>query len=326
MKKKMILLIAGLLIVVLLAGCSSSKSEDNAVAPSEKQITYATTTAAYKGEMGFGENVSYDGDGLGELGDNLAFQNRKVILNARLTLEVEHFDTAYTQIKTMIAPYGYVQESSISKDKYYPEGSQEYIYITRGVVVIRVDSAKFEQTMENINGIGTVLDERRGSDDITYAYTDTEARIRLLEDEQSRLEEYLKDRTKDADFIFKIQSRLTDVLYQIENLKGTIQKWDDLIGLSTITIDMREKVPGQKPFKEYTYWDRFLQSFKQALDICGDIIIFIISAIPVILIVGALVVIVIVVIRLIRRIPLISKGKKDQKPKKPAENDKPKDQ
>ncbi len=327
MKKRVLLFITGLLVVVMLGGCASSKSEDNSVSPSAPEYTYATTTTAgsYKGEFGFGENESYDQDGLGELGENISLQNRKVILNARLSLEVEHFDTAYTQIKTMIAPYGYVQDSSISKDKYYPEGSQEYIYVTRGVVVIRVDSDKFEQTMENITGIGTVLDEKRGSDDITYAYTDTQARIRLLEDEQSRLEEYLKDKTKDADFIFKVQSRLTEVLYQIENLKGTIQKWDDLVGLSTITIDMKESIPGQKPVKEYTYWDRFVKSFNRALQICGDIIIFIISAIPVILIIGALVVIVLFAIRLMLRIPVKTKEKTDQKPKEVNTDNDPKE-
>lgn len=318
MKKRVLLFITGLLVVMMLGGCASSKSEDGLTAPSEPQYTYATTTTAgswNKGDFGLADNDAYEKEGLGELGENIALQNRKVILNARLSLEVEHFDTAYTQIKTMIAPFGYVQDSSISKDKYYPEGSQEYIYITRGVVVVRVDSGKFEQIMDNITGIGTVLDEKRGSDDITYAYTDTQARIRLLEDEQSRLEEYLKDKTKDADFIFKVQSRLTEVLYQIENLKGTIQKWDDLVGLSTITIEMKELVPGQKPVKEYTYWDRFVKSFNRALQVCGDIIIFIISAIPVVLIIGALMVIVLFAIRLVLRIPVKKKEKDDQKAK-----------
>lgn len=310
MKKRVLLCIVGLLIVVLLGACAS-KSNDMAGEAEAPSMTYATTTMANKGSYGLDETKAEynDQDGLGNLGGNIALSNRKVILNANLSMEVDYFDEAYAKIKTMIAPYGYVQETSISKDKYYPEGSQEFIYVTRGVIVIRIDSEKFEQTMENISGIGTILDENRGSDDITYQYTDTEARIRLLEDEKGRLEKYLKDDSKDADFVFRVQSRLTDVLYQIENLKGNIQKWDDLISLSTITINMREKIPGQKPIKEYTYWDKFVKSFKTALRFCGDIIIFILSAVPVILILGALVVIVLFAIKGLRRIP----GKKQEK-------------
>ncbi|NLY98417.1 MAG: DUF4349 domain-containing protein [Clostridiaceae bacterium] len=320
MKRKLLIFVIGILLVSLLAGCAAKKSDKTAEGYMPAMTTVATTTAGWSKEYGLSETNDYDS--LGDLSENTALRNRKVILNARLSLEVEEFDGAYTIIKTMIAPYGYVQETSISKDKYYPEGSQDYIYITRGVIVIRVDADKFEQTLENIAGIGVVLDEKRGSDDITYAYTDTEARIRLLEDEQRRLEEYLKDKTKDADFIFKVQSRLTEVLYQIESLKGNIQRWDDLIELSTITIEMREKVPGQKPVKEYTFWDKLEKSFRQALQVCEGIVIFIISAIPVILIIGGLALLVVFAIRFLLRVPVRKKDKNEEK-SRPKQTDNP---
>lgn len=297
MKRCRVLLILGLLIITMFSGCAGSKDEflqNEGGYPSE---TNATTTTWNSEKGGLGEND----DKFVDVDENIALNNRKVILNASVSMEVDDFDGAYTKIKAMIAPYGYVQETSISKDKHYPDNSVDYIYVSRGVIVIRVDAEKFEETMENLSGIGTVTDEKRGSDDITYQYTDTEARIRLLEDEKERLEKYLEDETKDADYIFKIQSRLTEILYQIENYKGTIQKWDDLVSLSTITVDMREKVPGQKPRKEYTYWDRLGDSFENALEFCGDVVIFLISAIPILLVLGALSVAVWVFIRMLMR-------------------------
>jgi len=307
--------------IVLLSGCASKSNESKAGNYDVAYTTTAQTTSAgaYSKDMGLTESQSnlFSDD----LDTNSALSNRKVILNAWVSLDVEDFNGAYTNIKTMIAPYGYVQETSIRKDKYYPSGSNEFIYITSGVIVIRVDADKFEQTMENLSGIGTIMDEKRGSDDITYNYVDTKARIVLLEDEKRRLEKYLTDETKDAQFIFQIQSRLTDVLYQIESYKGNIQKWDDMVSLSTITINMKETVPGEKPVKEYTYWDRLSKSFEKAVEFCGDILIFIISAIPVIVVLGTVTILIILIVRKLKKagakktpVTTYMPDKKDERP------------
>jgi len=114
--------------------------------------------------------------------------------------------------------------------------------ITKAIIVLRVDKDKFEQVVDGISGLGTLIDQSIQSEDVTEKYLDKEARLRLLRFEESRIEEYLK-KLVDPDDIFKAERQLTDICYENESLTGTLNKWDNFVELSTITVNMNEKEP-----------------------------------------------------------------------------------
>lgn len=248
-----------------------------------------------------GESESITGTGNANLPDtNIILNQRKIIRNANLTIEVENFDIAYGKINTLISPFGFIQESNINKEKIYVDSKQKLI--TRGVIVIRIDKDKFDHVMNNINSIGQVLHQSTSADDVTEKYFDIESMLRLLRYEQSRLEQYLQ-KLDDPDAIFKTEERLTKIRHDIERLTGNLRKWDDLIELSTITININEKIPGSDTLipKSRTYLERlmsnFLDSVKGVVKFCGELIIIFVQVLPVLILLGIFAFIVLFVYR-----------------------------
>jgi hypothetical protein len=216
---------------------------------------------------------------------NAILSQRKVIRNANVSGEVDDFDKAYGQIKSEIAAFGYVQETNIKKEKVYVDSKEKLI--TKGTIIIRVDKDKFDSTLTNVKGLGISFDEEIKGDDVTDKFFDTESQLRLLRFEESRLEQYL-NKINDPDVIFKTESRLTDIRHEIEGLTGTLQKWNDLVALSTITINLSEKnpvssnIPVLKGFSE-RFTGGFLDSLKGVIHFCGELLILLAQSIPVLI-------------------------------------------
>jgi flagellar basal body-associated protein FliL len=312
MKKRLLcLFIAIFLIMCVLAGCGSSsmtnsvsaqtaasaaKSKSLDIAFNEPVVGNGTdTTVSYSKSadttVGSAESFTTDNGAVTQTSAttdttlNSILEQRKIIRNANVTLEVDDFDTAYAQLKSIVEPFGYIQQSSIKKDK-ETVGLNEQL-IKRGTIVIRVDMDRFDKILEGITGLGDVLDTNISTDDVTDKFYDVDSQLRLLKYEQSRLEEYLKKAT-DPDTIFKTESRLTDIRHQIENLTGTLNKLDSLVKLSTITINMSDKTTASEVSKTKGYWERLSSGFLNTLEgvgiFFGGVALFIISALPVILV------------------------------------------
>jgi len=257
-------------------------TDDIAGRASEKAaVAQAAGMSGMDGGYAATANVSYQ---LNSSAANAILSGRKVIFNGYLTIEVENFNEAYSKIESMILGIGYVQSSSISRDRIYVEGKEAYI--TRGTIVIRVASDRFQAFMSGAEGIGEVLERASDSQDFTDRYFDTEARLKVLLLEEERLLSYL-DKIDDPDAIFKYERRLTEVRQEIESLTGTLRKWDDLVELSTITLNLREKNPITES-KEKTYLarlaKRFVDSISKTIYYFGEILIFVIQALPVLII------------------------------------------
>jgi hypothetical protein len=230
---------------------------------------------------------------------NAILSERKMIRNANVTVEVDKFDVAYGKLKSIILSIGFVQESNISKEKIYMDGKEKLL--TNGVIVIRVDKDKFEEVLSGISGLGLLMNESRTTDDVTDKFFDTESRLRLLRYEESRLDEYLKKIT-DPDVIFKTESRLTDIRHEIESLTGTLKKMNDLVALSTITINMQEKRPDIIPQAEpKNYWEKitrgFLDSLKGVFNFIGDLMVFLAQALPVLVLLALFVILILYIYR-----------------------------
>jgi len=255
----------------------------------------ATTTAAYSRaeetggyydgskESGEGYSGNDPGNLISPYSDILA--ERKVIFSGNITVEVEDFSEAYGKIKSFLVGIGYVQSVDITKDKIEIDG--EEVYISRGIIVIRVARDQFEAAMSNIGETGFVLDQKVYSNDVTDQFFDIEARLKLLRIEEDRLLSYLED-IKDPDTIFKYEARLTQIRTEIESLTGTLNKLSDLIALSTITINMRELEPDsiEKPAEGFfaRLGAGFVKSVKAVVKFLGSFVIFLAKAIPVMLV------------------------------------------
>lgn len=338
-KKVFGIILAVILIVATFAGCgSSSYKSDTASQPAapsgaRDDVTVESFDGNYSSAVkGSGSSYaeepkseeSIEADSLTGIGgstvdvSNAILAERKIIRSANLSIEVEDFDTAFNNIEQIILGIGFIQETNIDTDKIYVDDEQRLV--KSGTLVLRVDKSKFDSVLGKLRGVGEVYNYTTNGQDVTDQYVDVESRLRLLKMEQEKLESYLA-KLNDLDDIFRTESRLTEIRYEIESLTGNLNKLASLVDLSTITIRMNEKYPGYEP-KKVTYGDRLLDSLKESLfqvvEFLGDFLIIIVSALPVLLILGILALIVVLIYK---RIPKkrketvnIVKPDKDQNP------------
>jgi hypothetical protein len=319
MKKRLLsLLLVVILLLSVAAGCGSGKS-DTAYDSKSTAMSggasngrgYGSVTApaaapaeapATSGEMHM--DTAYDGaDSLAGIGSlsadftNPILDERKIIRSADLTIEVENFDTAFTSIETIILGIGFVQETNINTDRVYVDN--EVKFFRRGTIVLRVARDNFDTVLNKLRGIGDVYNYTTHGEDVTEQYFDVESRLRLLKMEQEKIEAYVA-KLNDLDQIFKAESKLTEIRYQIESLTGKLNKLSSLVDLSTITINLNEKRPGND-VKPKTYGEKLLDSLKQSLldvvDSLGDLLLFLIAALPTLVLLGLFVLIGVVLYR-----------------------------
>jgi len=307
------IVLAVVLIIAVLAGCGAATKSESTANYSKASMDTAAAPAADRGvEVQFSESKSsYDGaqgateaempatepqmamadsliGGNGSPADvtNAILAERQIIRSANLTIEVEKFDTAFNNIESIIYGIGFIQETNINTDRYYVENEMKLI--KSGSIVLRVDKSKFDSIIGKLRGVGNVFNYTTNGQDVTDQFVDTEARLRLLKMEQAKLESYLA-KLDDLDKIFKAESRLTEIRYQIEGLTGNLNKMKSMVELSTITINMNEKHPGRET-KPLSYGDKLMNSLKdsllQVVEFLGDLLIIIVAAIPVLILLG----------------------------------------
>lgn len=300
MKRFVLVIISLALMITLFAGCGAQGDKDSLVyfdagrdeyIPEEGEFTNKATPNPVP-SVGVGDEYVEQG-GIYEEG-------RKTIKTAQAKIEVDNFQSAYEALKDMIGSNGYLEETNMWKTPSYHQG--EKIMLTNGTIRIRIKESAFQGFTDGLSTLGTVLSSSENEDDISDMYYDTEARLRLLKDEKVRLEGYAKE-VQDAEVFFKTQERITQVIYEMERLQGTLKKWDSQVEYSTISITMNEKHPAEDSElpKPKGFFTRVWDNLKDGVKSFGDFIVILAGVLPFLIMVGVIVIVVVFAIRKLKR-------------------------
>ncbi|HHW67205.1 MAG: hypothetical protein PWP07_2172 [Epulopiscium sp.] len=162
---------------------------------------------------------------------------RKIIYESFMSIEVDEFDDTIDRIKEMTNQSGgYVENSS--SYIYYSEPERD-IYLKQGTIKIRIPVEQYGQIQGQISNLGHLIHQEETSTNVTEEYIETESRIRMLEVEQERLLDIMKQAEKVEDLI-KLEEHLNEVRTDLEIYKSKIKNWDQLVSFSTFTIEIRE--------------------------------------------------------------------------------------
>lgn len=241
-------------------------------------------------------------------------QGRKIIRSARLTIESKTFDSSSEILKNaVISAGGYIEDSYINATA--PRNAN---------YTIRLPAEKLDEFLDNTSSIGTVVDCSTSDKEITEQYYDTEARLKTLNTQEQRLLAILEKADTLSDVI-ELESRLSDVRYEIENLTGTLKKYDSLIAYSTVTIYLNEVMSESNVYSmPKTLGERISQTFSESFDGVKDIIenaiVAVIGGLPSILFGAAVFAVVVAVI--FAAIKVSAKIYRKKHPETAAENKK----
>jgi len=166
-----------------------------------------------------------------------AAQERVVIYNAYVSLEISDIQVTLAKIRGLAEGYGgYVASSSRST----------YGVQNRAEIAIRVPRDKFHAAVQQIEAYGKVLDENTTSEDITQQYIDLKARLNNLLKQEERLREIL-DMAKTVDEILKVENELARIRGEIDSLQGQINYLEGVSEMSLISVTLTEPAPPFTP-------------------------------------------------------------------------------
>jgi Domain of unknown function (DUF4349) len=175
----------------------------------------------------------------GEAGPNLAespdsaLANRKLVRNAQVEIEIASFDEAVQKITAFAnEERGYVATTSSEKQA---NGK------LKGEIVVKVLPENLDRFLQKTRGLGELKNQTLGTEDVTKAYFDTDARLKNARVMEQRLIEMLKTKTGKVSDLLQVEKELDRVREGIEKMQGELKYWDSQVQFATVTIALAEK-------------------------------------------------------------------------------------
>lgn len=238
-------------------------------------------------------------------------ENRKWIVTVNMDAETENLDEAIASIMQRVAGLnGYVEDQSIYNGSAYSTNSSRRY--RNASLTIRIPADQVDSFTETMAGIANVVSNSKNLRDITLTYTTTANRVEALETEQARLMELLSQAENMSDLL-EIESRLTDVRYELENYASKLRLYDNQIDYATLYLGLRE-VQEYTPTEEITTWERIRNGFTGSIQGLGEslmnLLVWLIVSSPFLVVYGAIAAVIILLVR---------KGSKKRRAKKAAQ-------
>jgi hypothetical protein len=162
-----------------------------------------------------------------------ALTNRKLIRNATVELEIVSFDNAVQKITAFAnEEHDYVATTDSEKQA---NGK------LRGQVVVKVLPANLDRFLQKIRSLGELKNQTLGTEDVTKAYFDTDARLKNAHVMEQRLIDMLKTKTGKVSDLLQVEKELGRVREEIEKMQGELKYWDSQVQFATVTISLAEK-------------------------------------------------------------------------------------
>lgn len=173
---------------------------------------------------------------LGQISEPEAAQY--LIRTANLQMEVDSAPDIARQITEKAAALGgYASDQSNSKI-----GEDRYTVS----LTIRVPVHEFEGAIADLQELGTVLEFRSYTQDVSEEFVDTSARMKALERTEERLLDHLNRSAKLEDII-KAEQEIGRVRANIEQMQGRLRFLSNRVNYSTVHITLQD-TPRVQPF------------------------------------------------------------------------------
>ncbi len=296
MKKLPAILLVLIMALSLLAGCGAASKDSMA-------IGYDAPAADAPAEAPEMEYIYDEETGLTSTDSSQAPlpSDQKIITTMYMDAETEEMDALLETINAKIAELGGYMEA---QDIY--NGSNYNYYRNRHAnLTIRIPADKLNGFVEHVSANSNIISQNTSTENVTLSYIATESRITALETEQTRLLELLA-MAENMEEILLIESRLTEVRTELEQVTSVLRSYDNRINYSTIHLGISEVIEYTQVEEEpETFWDRiskgFIKSLKNVGDGIVDFAVFLVVALPYLAPFVVVAVVIIVIIRATKR-------------------------
>lgn len=189
---------------------------------------------------------------------------RKLIKNVDLEVETEAFDGLLETVERKTESLGGYVEARYS---YYGSSRNEYNNKNANLT-IRIPAEKLNEFLSDVSENGNIISQNESVTDVTLQYVDMESHKKALQAEQERLLELL-DQAETVEDIITIESRLSEVRYQIESMESQLRTMDNQVSYSTVYLYIKE-VARLTNVAEQTTWEKIKTGFADSLYHVGE--------------------------------------------------------
>lgn len=291
MKKMTAILVTLCMLAALLAGCGGASKSTQAFDAAAAAPAEAANGAYYDMESA----KSGDGGLTGDTDSTVLPEGRKWIITVNMSAETEDLDALMEALNGKISGLGgYVEDQDSYNGSMY--SSRRY---RSASLTVRIPAERVDEFTEEMSGIANVVSTNLSREDITLSYVATESRVKALQTEEARLLELMEQAETMADLL-EIESRLTDVRYELENRASQLRLYDNQVDYATIYLSIDE-VQEYTPVEEPTVWERISGGFVSSIKGVGngllDLLVWVLAKSPYLVILGGVTVGVVVLIK-----------------------------
>lgn len=264
-----------LVLVLALAGCGAT-----------------ATDSMEKNSAAYDQAVAETSAGILMDGESLSAQNasteRKWIITINMRAETEDLDVLLAGLNEQIdALNGYVESRQVYNGSAYSSSSR----YRNANLTVRIPAESVDQFTEHMEGASNVVSSNQEMDDVTLSYVAVESRMKALQAEEERLLELMGQAENMTDLL-EIESRLTQVRYELESVTSQLRVYDNQVDYATIYLYVSE-VTEYTVVEEQTVWQRlgsgFVSSLKGVGNLLLELFVFVITKLPYILLLGGIV-------------------------------------
>ena len=222
-----------IIVAAIVAACGSGAAAPAGAGAQQPAPMASSGGGSGDNLVGSGRNgIGSEAGGGSGSGDVVANLDTKIVRTGSLQITVGDVDTATRSARdTIRGAGGYVGASDEQRD-----GDQLVATIT-----YRIPADRWEDTLEAIRKLGTVVGEKTDATEVTGQLVDLEARIRNLKASETALVGYAEKAPKVSDLL-EIQARLTETRGEIERLSAQGAQLSDQVALATLTVTFGTEV------------------------------------------------------------------------------------
>ena len=278
--RNLLALVLSVLILLCFVGCGAAemdKATGNAMAPE----------SAMDSDLGrFDDYLVKEEPADGESTSSLP-ANRKLIQTVNMDVETEDLDAVLQQIDSRIAELnGYIENSNVQNGSAYSGRRYRYADMT-----IRIPAKDLEIFINKVGEVSNIVSSRKSVEDITLSYVATESRVKALQTEEARLLELLAQ-AETMDDLLTIESRLTDVRTELEQVASALRVFDNQVDYATIHFNISEVKEYTEVVEPETVWQRigigFKKSLKNVADFLENLFVFLVVSVPYLAVIAVL--------------------------------------
>ncbi|MEM9202800.1 MAG: DUF4349 domain-containing protein [Actinomycetota bacterium] len=110
----------------------------------------------------------------------------------------------------------------------------------RTVLTFKIQPADFDTALDQLSGVGALVDQTISADDVTARVVDLESRVLTAETSVGRLREFLAG-AQTVEDVASLEAELVERELELESLRGQLRTIRDQVALATITMVITEQ-------------------------------------------------------------------------------------